>query len=183
MTTIQRIRVPAGMIFALVFIYSARPQMELFMAGLGLALAGLGVRIWAAGHIEKGSRLAARGPYQFTRNPLYLGSFLIGLGFSLAAATAWLMVLFVLLFFALYVPVMRREESELDHSFGSEYEFYRQKVPLFLPRLPVRHSTDSTPESGDRNFQWRLELLNREHNAVVGFVVIAVVLWAKMSWM
>lgn len=180
MTAVQRIRVPAGMIFALVFVYFARPQMELFLAGLGLALAGLGVRVWAAGYIEKGSRLAAGGPYQWTRNPLYLGSFLIGLGFSLAAATPWLMVLFLLLFFALYVPVMRREESELEQAFGPEYESYRQKVPLFLPRLLVHNPTDSTPAG--RNFQWRLAILNREYNAVAGFVIIAVVLWAKMSW-
>ncbi|MCH8820267.1 MAG: isoprenylcysteine carboxylmethyltransferase family protein [Acidobacteria bacterium] len=183
MTAVQRIRVPAGMAFALIFLYFSRPRMDLFLVGLGLALAGLGIRIWAAGHIDKGSRLAACGPYRFTRNPLYLGSFLIGLGFSLAAAKAWLVVLFLILFFALYVPVMRREERELEHSFGSEYESYRRQVPFFLPRFSVGNPTeDSTPETATRNFQWRLAILNREHHAVVGFVMITVVLWGKMLW-
>ena len=184
MTTVQRIRVPAGMAFALVFLYFSEPRMDLFPAGLGLAVLGLGVRIWATGHIEKGSRLAACGPYRWTRNPLYLGSLLIGLGLSLAAAQAWLAVLFLVLFFALYVPVMRQEERELEQAFGSEYESYRRQVPFFLPRLSVGNPTeDSTPAASTRNFRWRLVILNREYNAVVGFVTIAVVLWAKILWM
>jgi protein-S-isoprenylcysteine O-methyltransferase Ste14 len=171
------------MAFALVFLIFSRPRMDLFLVGLGLALAGLGIRIWAAGHIEKGSQLAACGPYQWTRNPLYLGSFLIGLGFSLAAAKVWLVVLFLVLFFALYVPVMRREEGELEQTFGSEYKAYRRQVPLFLPRLSVGNPTeDSTLATAARNFQWRLVIINREYNAVVGFVMIALILWAKMLW-
>ena len=184
MTAIQRIRVPAGMAFALIFLYFAHPRMEHFLVGLGLALAGLGVRLWAAGHIEKGSRLAACGPYRWTRNPLYLGSFLMGLGFSLAAAKVWLAVLFLVLFFALYVPVMRREERELEQSFGSDYESYRRQAPFFLPRLPVGNPTENAhPAVNTRNFRWRLVILNREYNAVLGFLVIAVALWAKMLWM
>jgi protein-S-isoprenylcysteine O-methyltransferase Ste14 len=183
MTIVQRIRVPAGMAFALTFLFFSHPRQDLFLAGLGLALAGLGVRFWAAGHIEKGRQLAAGGPYQRTRNPLYLGSFLIGLGFTLAAAQAWLAALFVLLFLALYIPVMRREEKELEQSFGPEYDSYRQRVPLFLPRLSVGNPTGkSSQEPLTCNFQWRLFILNREYNAVMGFVVIALVLWAKMLW-
>jgi hypothetical protein len=157
--------------------------MDLFLVGLGVALAGLGIRIWAAGHIEKGSQLAACGPYQRTRNPLYLGSFLIGMGFSLAAAKVWLAGLFLVLFFALYIPVMRREERELEQSFGSEYESYRRQVPFFLPRISVGNPTeDSTWALPTRNFQWRLVILNREYNAAMGLVLIAVVLWGKMLW-
>ena len=183
MTIVQRIRVPAGMAFALTFLYFSHPRQDLFLAGLGPALAGLGVRIWAAGHIEKGSQLATSGPYQRTRNPLYFGSFLIGLGFTLASAQVWLVVFFILLFFALYIPVMRREEKELEHTFGSEYDSYRRQIPLFLPRISVGSPTGaSTSAPLPRNFQWRLFILNREYNAVMGFVVIAVVLWAKMSW-
>ena len=169
------------MAFALIFLYFSSPKMDLFLVGLGLALTGLAMRVWASGHIEKGSRLAACGPYRWTRNPLYLGSFLIGLGFSLAAAKVWLAVLFGVLFVALYVPVMRREERELEQSFGSEYESYRRQVPFFLPGLPVGNPPRELPSAtATRNFQWRLVILNREYNAVVGFVMIAVVLWAKM---
>lgn len=183
MTVVQRIRVPAGMAFALIFLYFSHPRPDLFLAGLAPALAGLGVRIWAAGHIEKGSQLAAGGPYQRTRNPLYLGSFLLGLGFSLASAQVWLVVSFNLLFFALYLPVMRREEKELEQAFGSDYDSYRRQTPLFLPRLSVGNPTEASLSAPlTRNFQWRLFILNREYNAVMGFVTIAVVLWAKMLW-
>ncbi|MEE8348034.1 MAG: isoprenylcysteine carboxylmethyltransferase family protein [Acidobacteriota bacterium] len=184
MTVVQRIRVPSGMAFALIFLYFSRPRMDLFLFGIGLALIGLALRVWAAGHIEKGSRLAACGPYQWTRNPLYLGSLMMGLGFSLASARAGLVLLFLVLFFALYIPVMRREEKELAQSFGSEYDSYRRQVPFFLPRLTVGHSKGKRdPAVRTRNFQWHLVILNREYNAVGGLVAIALVLWAKLLWM
>ena len=78
---------------------------------------------------------------------------------------------------------MRREEKELEHTFGSEYDSYRRQIPLFLPRLLVGNPTEASLSAPlTRNFQWRLFILNREYNAVMGFVVIAVVLWAKMLW-
>ena len=49
-----------------------------------MALAGLAVRAWAAGVIKKDQELTTSGPYAFTRNPLYLGSLLLGSGGVLA---------------------------------------------------------------------------------------------------
>lgn len=72
MTRIQRIRVPAGFVFAALALWLSRPNPTAFSAGAVLALGGLGLRIWAAGHLEKLRKLAKSGPYRFTRNPLYL---------------------------------------------------------------------------------------------------------------
>ncbi|MEE2821488.1 MAG: isoprenylcysteine carboxylmethyltransferase family protein [Acidobacteriota bacterium] len=180
MTIVQRIRVPTGIIFSLIFVYFSSPQPYPLMMGLGLTSLGLVMRIWAAGHIEKGIRLASCGPYQWTRNPLYFGSFLIGLGFSLASSKAWLVVVFLLLFLALYIPVMRREEKELEQSFGSAYMSYRRKVPLFLPRFQNKNPTlDPIPIRSTYTFRWHLVILNREYNAVVGCILIAMILWLK----
>lgn len=183
MTAAQRIRVPAGFIFAVIFLYFSQPQMDFLLAGFALAAVGLAFRIWAAGHIEKGRSLATRGPYQWTRNPLYFGSFMMGLGFTLAAAKVWLMGFFLSLFFALYIPVMRGEEKELAQTFGSQYEPYRRRVPLFVLRFKADPSvSDQTQMNAGCNFQWRRVILNREYHAVAGFVIMAVLLLAKMLW-
>ena len=183
MTSVQRIRVPAGFVFAAIYLYFSQPRIDFLLAGLALATAGLALRLWASGHIEKGARLAARGPYRWTRNPLYFGSFLMGLGFTLAAANVWLLGLFLFLFLLIYIPVMRREEEELGQAFGSPYESYRQRVPMFVPYLkfpaPVE---ESVSQDGPGNFQWRRVILHREYNTVIGFLIITALVWVKMIW-
>ena len=183
MTPVQRIRVPAGFVFSFIYLYFSQPRIDFLLAGLALGVAGLALRIWASGHIEKGTRLAAQGPYRWTRNPLYFGSFLMGLGFTLAAANVWLLGLFLFLFLLIYIPVMRGEEEELGQAFGSHYESYRQRVPMFVPYLkspaPVE---DSVSQDGPRNFRWRRVILNREYNTVIGFLTLTALVWVKIVW-
>ncbi len=181
MSAVQRIRVPAGFVFAFIYLYFAQPRMDFLVAGLALAAAGLISRIWASGHIEKGTRLATQGPYRWTRNPLYFGSFLMGLGFTLAAANPGLLGLFLFLFLMIYIPVMRREEVELGQSFGTQFESYRQRVPLFVP-YPKTSAPAEESASPDGNFQWQRVILNREYNTVIGFLIITALLWVKMIW-
>ncbi len=177
----QRIRVPLGFAYGLLFLYLATPRPGFFSVGILLAGFGLALRVWASGYLNKGKKLATTGPYSWTRNPLYLGSFVMGLGFTVAAASPWLIVLFLVLFVAVYLPVMKREERELTHAFGSDYSVYRDTVALFLPfSLPVRslaRSADSAPKG---NFQWEKVISNREYNAVIGFSLVTAIIWAKM---
>ena len=183
MTLVQRIRVPAGFVFAAIYLYFSQPRFDFLLAGLALAAAGLALRIWASGHIEKGTRLAVQGPYRWTRNPLYFGSFLMGLGFILAAANVWLLGLFLFLFLLIYIPVMRREEEELGQAFGFHYESYCQRVSLFVPYLQSPASVEEfVSQDRPRNFQWCRVILNREYNTVIGFLIISALVWVKMIW-
>ena len=183
MTSVQRIRVPAGFLFAALYLYFSQPQMDYLVGGLTLAVAGLAFRIWASGHIEKGTRLATKGPYRWTRNPLYFGSLLMGLGFTLAGANPGLLGLFLFLFLLIYIPVMRREEEELVQAFGAHYKSYRQRVPMFVPHLKSpAPAEESVSQDGPRNFQWSRVILNREYNTLIGFLLITALLWAKMIW-
>ncbi len=183
MTWVQRSRVPAGFFFASIYLYFCQPRPAFFAVGLALAASGLALRIWASGHIEKGTRLAVQGPYQWTRNPLYLGSLLMGLGFTLAGATLWLLAFFLSLFLIIYIPVMRREEQELKQAFGHDYEAYRLQVPLLVPRLQTRAADEEPLEAGgERNFQWHRVILNREYKAVIGFLVVSIWVGMKMLW-
>ena len=78
---------------------------------------GLLLRGYASGYVKKNTELTVAGPYAHTRNPLYLGSILIAFGFALAARSFWIAMVVVLLFAAIYVPVIRSEEEYLRSVF------------------------------------------------------------------
>ena len=166
-TWIQRWRVPLGFLCGAAFIFFARPTPKAFAIGASVSLLGLALRAWAAGHIRKNAQLATSGPYAFTRNPLYLGSFLLGLGFTIASAKLVLALLFAALFLGIYLPVMRVEARTMAELFGNEFETYRRAVPLFLPRItPFRQN-----ESAENRFDGSLYLRYREYRAALGLVI------------
>ena len=168
-TWAQRWRVPLGFLVAAVFFALAEPRPSTLLAGGAVALLGLSLRAWAAGHIRKNAELATSGPYAHTRNPLYLGSFVMGLGFTAAAAgRAWLIPvlgrLFAALFLGIYLPVMRVEAQTLEGLFGDEYRRYARAVPLFLPRL-----TGYKGAGPAAKFDAALYMRYREYQAALGF--------------
>jgi protein-S-isoprenylcysteine O-methyltransferase Ste14 len=127
-------RIPLGFILGIAYLIFARPTPSSLVAGGLIALAGVLVRAWASGHIVKNQQLATSGPYAHTRNPLYLGSFLIAVGFALAAHWA-LLVAVVAFFLLVYYPTMQREIANIHGRFPDAYARYAQHVPLFAPRL------------------------------------------------
>ena len=172
----QRWRVPLGFLIAPVFVLLAKPQPWTLTAGGAIALAGLALRAWASGHLRKNDALATTGPYAYTRNPLYLGSFLIGVGFTIAAGRWELAVLFAVLFLGIYVPVMRVESATLEQLFGHKYRRYSQAVPMFLPRLTP---FDSVAKA---EFDVGLYKRYREYQAALGFAAAFAILIAKAIW-
>lgn len=166
-TWIQRWRVPLGFLCAAVFIFLAQPTPTALIIGACVSIPGLAIRAWAAGHIRKNAQLATSGPYAFTRNPLYLGSFLVGLGFTTASGKWVLGVLFAALFLGIYFPVMRVEASTMAQLFGKDFETYRRSVPLFFPRFTPFRQSDSARIRFDRV----LYLRYREYRAALGLVI------------
>ncbi len=160
-TWIQRVRVPLGFLFAAVFLFFAGPSPLTLAIGGIIAAFGLLIRAWSSGHIRKNQELAISGPYAYTRNPLYLGSFILGLGFTIASGVWWLGLLFIALFLGIYLPVMRVEAEELKAIFGEKYLEYERKVPLFFPR-PAGKIGD------DIKFDKNLYLRYREYRAAMG---------------
>ena len=168
----QRWRVPLGFLCALLFLVFGRPRPLTLFIGAAVALPGLALRAWAVGHLRKNDALATSGPYAYTRNPLYLGSFLIGLGFTIAAGRWILGLAFLALFVGIYVPVMRVESQTLSRLFGETYRTYSLKVPAFIPRTsPYRHTGDKT------RFDARLYRRYREYQAGLGLLVA----WTLMA--
>src|SRR5438128_10340916 len=143
----QRWRVPLGFACAALFFLLARPRPLTLIVGAVIALPGLALRAWAVGCLRKNEALATDGPYAYTRNPLYLGSLFIGLGFTIAAGRLILGAVFAALFLGIYVPVMRVEATTLAELFGEHYQRYAKSVPLFLPRLsPYRNAAAATQQ-------------------------------------
>ena len=168
----QRLRVPLGFLFGIIFLVFAKPEpLSLAIGGI-VAVAGILIRAWASGHIRKNRNLAVSGPYAFTRNPLYLGSFVLGLGFTVASGAWWLGIVFAVLFLAVYLPVMRAEAEELTALFGEEYLKYAGKVPLFFPRI-------TSYKSSGAKFDVNLYLRYREYRAALGLIFALSVLALK----
>lgn len=170
----RRIRVPLGFVFAIAYFWLARPTWRLLEFGGVLVTIGLLVRALASGHVRKNETLATSGPYAYTRNPLYLGSLMIGIGFAVAARSWWVGILLIVMFVAIYLPVIRSEEAFLREKFA-DFGEYARSVPRILPRV--------TPwKSGERGgFSMDLYLKHREYNASLGAVAMMAGLIIKMK--
>ncbi len=173
----RRIRVPLGFAFAILYFWLARPSWRSIALGAVLIVPGLLVRALASGHVRKNEALATSGPYAYTRNPLYLGSLLIGIGFAVASRSWWVGVVLVIMFFAIYVPVIRDEERFLRGQFP-DFDEYARRVPRMFPRLtPFRSGEDG------RGFSMELYLKHREWNAALGALLLVMALVGKMMFM
>src|SRR5579872_5893361 len=126
----RRIRVPLGFALAVIYFWLARPTWRSLLLGLLGIVPGLLVRALASGHVRKNESLATSGPYAYTRNPLYLGSLLIGIGFAVAARSWWFGLALVAMFFAIYIPVIRDEEVFLRQNFSEldDYELQMLRI-------------------------------------------------------
>jgi protein-S-isoprenylcysteine O-methyltransferase Ste14 len=180
-TWVQRWRVPLGFVCAALFIILAKPNARSLAVGGAVALVGLAVRAWASGHIRKNDRLAVSGPYAYTRNPLYLGSFVLGIGFTVAASSSLLLFvalgsLFAALFLGIYIPVMRVEASTLAELFGEGYARYAAAVPLLFPRLTPYRPDAAAPIRFDGGLYMRY----REYRAALGLLLAWCVLLLKV---
>ncbi len=173
-----RSRVPLGFLFAAAYLWWARPSWGSLAAGAAVVAAGIIVRALASGHIRKNAELAVTGPYAYTRNPLYLGSILIALGFILAARNWWIGLGAAAMFAFIYLPVIRNEEAYLRSAFPA-YTAYSSSVPRLLPRLtPYRAKGGSAVAGGfSAELYWR----HREYNAALGSLLMIGALVLKLA--
>jgi protein-S-isoprenylcysteine O-methyltransferase Ste14 len=171
----RRIRVPLGFVFAVLYFWLARPTWRFLAIGAVVILPGLLIRALASGHVRKNEALATSGPYAYTRNPLYLGSLLMGVGFAVAARSWWVGVALVVMFFAIYLPVIRDEEAFLREKFP-EFEEYARRVPRMFPRMLPQSKADEAAGG----FSFDLYLKHREYNALLGALAMIAALVAKM---
>ncbi|MBT8396207.1 MAG: isoprenylcysteine carboxylmethyltransferase family protein [Gemmatimonadetes bacterium] len=165
-------------LLAIPFLLLSEPSPPRLIVGFLISVPGLFLRAYAAGSIHKEKELARGGPYRHLRHPLYLGSFFLGLGFSIAGGRWWFPFLYAGLFFWLYGRTIRAEERRLYALYGVEFGSYRDSVPAFFPR---RKSAPPVPET--EGFRFRLFRRNREWQAGVGALVGFGLLFLRMYLM
>ena len=177
---LARWRVRLGYPLAILVLLLARPTPKSILAGAAIGVIGISVRALAAGHLHKQELLTVTGPYAYTRNPLYLGSFILIIA-AAVAAYSWLSALVLFCYFALFYSfVMRREERELYQHHGDAFQNYARTVPLFFPRLtPAKLAIDNPGAFSFAQYQ-----KNREYRAAIGFLLLLavfVVIWRLRS--
>lgn len=162
---IARLRVPLGFLFGALVLWLAAPTPYTLLIGAAIAVAGELVRIWAAGHLEKGREVTSSGPYRLTRHPLYLGSSLIGAGLAVASASVAVATIVAAYLVVTLTAAIRTEEAHLTEKFGASYPDYR------AGRMSVA-----------RGFSLERAVRNREYRAAIGVVLVFALLWWK-AWM
>jgi len=162
-------------LFVLAFYIDQNPSID----GILLIATGAFIRFYASGYIDKEGKLSTKGIYALTRNPLYLGSFLIALGAAVSQHNAVLILLFCLLNFAIYYPLILAEEDILKEKFHGPYEIYKKIVPRFFPwtlgikKLPTNF-LESDPRLNKTNFSWEKI---KENKGYEGFATAAGVIF------
>jgi len=170
------LRTKSAWFIAVPFFLLASPSAASLALGAVVAAVGLALRGWSAGTIHKDEVLTTSGPYAYVRNPLYVGSFLIGAGLAVAGGSWLWLVLFLGFFAVMYGPTVSAEAARLTERFGHRYVEYGTKVPAFLPRLTpfVDHDTGA-------GFAWAQYQRNREWEALLGAVAAFALLWMRMA--
>jgi protein-S-isoprenylcysteine O-methyltransferase Ste14 len=170
----RRIRVPLGFAFGAFYLWRAKPMWLCLVIGTAIALLGILLRAIASGHVKKNRVLTMTGPYAYVRNPLYLGSIIIGVGFAIAARDVWVFLAIVLLFAVVYLPVIRSEEAFLRGQFP-EYDDYARRVPSLLPHTLLLRQMMS-------GFSRELYFKHREYNSLLGAAAMLAALVVKILW-
>jgi protein-S-isoprenylcysteine O-methyltransferase Ste14 len=175
----RRIRVPLGFLFAAAYIWLARPTAISMAAGSAIVVAGLVVRGLASGHLKKNEVLTMSGPYAYTRNPLYFGSLVLTAGFVIVSRSWWVALIAAIIFFGIYLPVIRAEEEFLRNRFP-EFAEYARNVPRLFPRFRSYQSSLGDLQ-GLHAFSWELYWKHREYNAALGAALMIAALAIK-AW-
>ena len=148
-----------------------------WIVGFVLILLGEAIRlsgVAAAGTVTRRrsrtvQRLVTYGIFAWMRNPLYVGNFLIWMGFTVISGVLWFIPVAVVLFAIEYTLIVRYEEGVLESIFGQEYLRYKERTPRWFPRPP------GTDEEGEHHWgeAWRSEISTFLQYAVItaAFVV------------
>ena len=176
--TLATLRLTALFAFVVVLVLLARPRPVEVAIGFVFAALGEGVRFWAAGHLLKTKELITSGPYRYTRNPLYLGRFLILTGLCVMSRLPYyanwiLLAVGYAVFFLYYMPRKERvEPARLRAVHGEAYDRYFNAVPALFPTFRPYASASNLGWSSDRMIR------NREWWMVVGIIAITLfLLW------
>ena len=169
----RRIPLFIGAILVVIF---AKPQFPGILIGLIFIFLGEGIRIWAAGHLQKNEVLTVTGPYAYVKNPLYIGSIFITAGFCILADNIYFLAGAFFMFCFHYIPYKRKVEGDrLRKIFGNQFVDCDEKVPDYLPRW--------TPYSHEKiSWQFRCFIENSEEGILLLVLAGIVLILSRPYW-
>jgi protein-S-isoprenylcysteine O-methyltransferase Ste14 len=166
MQLLVRFRVALGWVFAPLVLVLSNPTSESILVGTLVGLVGEGIRIWAAGHLNKAREVTSSGPYRFFSHPLYVGSSVMGGGLAIASANPIAAVLIALYLAVTLRAAIRNEEAFLRRTFGEQFHRYRSE-------RVVDH---------DRRFSAAQAMANKEYRALAGLIAAMLLLVLKATY-
>jgi len=119
-------------------------------------------------------RLVTYGVFAWVRNPLYVGNFLIWMGFTVISGVYWFLPVAALLFALEYTLIVRYEEGVLESIFGASYLGYKARTPRWVPRPPRGSHRETGPHD------WR-EAVRSETSTFMAYAGL-VVAFAVKHW-
>jgi len=130
----KSLRMPIGFLAGILFIWRAKPTLASFIIGMLLIFFGELIRFVSSGTLKKFEGVTRNGIYAYTRNPLYIGSFILGIGACIMSRNLLFSVVFFVFFIILYRRVILQEEKYLVGRYGEDYVRYLGEVSRILPR-------------------------------------------------
>ncbi|MGC8863517.1 MAG: methyltransferase family protein [Armatimonadota bacterium] len=172
--TLTWYRVPLMAVAAVVLV-GFMTQKSAFWVGAPVALLGELVQMWAASHLHKDEHLTVSGPYSYVRNPMYIGRFVLGLGFFLMTANIYLLAGYVILF-AIYAHLrVRREERRLSEIFAPDYQDYCAQIRRWIPSLRPYSRSHA------RRASWSRLCANHEQINLIGLLVVLLAVYLRID--
>ena len=157
------------------------PDAMNWILGFVFVLLGEAIRlagVAAAGTVTRRrsrtvQRLVTYGIFAWMRNPLYVGNFLIWIGFAVISGVLWFIPVAIVLFAVEYTLIVRYEEGVLESIFGAEYLAYKSRTARWFPRPP------GSDEEGEHHWgeAWRSEV-----STFMQYVVITGLFIAKQHY-
>ncbi|MBA7716314.1 hypothetical protein ES703_125384 [subsurface metagenome] len=169
----KSLRIPIGFLAGILFIWRADPSPISFFIGTLFIFCGELIRFVSSGTLKKFEGVTRNGIYAHTRNPLYIGSFIMGTGACIISKDALFSAVFFTFFILLYGQVILKEEKYLIGRYGEEYVRYLKEVPRILPRnINIKYIFSETSPA--------LAIKNQEGKTLCGIMLVLMIMIAKM---
>ena len=171
---------------AVAFFLLAQTSEWSLRVGTVIVMLGEVLRLWANGYVghlkvnwtqtwrgdAKIGQLITAGPYAYVRHPLYLGTFIIGMGFCVIVGNVWLGLAALACFLFIYRRKMADEEVTLRHEYGDEFGRYERAVPQWIP---FRRRYPGPP----RQWSWKGIAASREPKTLIWVTVLVILLYFR----
>lgn len=150
------VRIPIGIAAFGVLLSFAKS--EWFWIAFTTSMIGEFIQLWCFSSLDKKKTLAFNGPYKHVRNPMYIGRFLIVLGYALLLRSWPLIPLTVIVYGFYMVNRVKREEAVLVRVFGNDYHAYCDRIGRFFPSV--------TGMENSTLWYWKWRLFHQNHGTL-----------------